>query len=212
MAVQDEAEEKRDAQQIAGTSPSHPMENYTGVYAHPGYGPLTIALRSAESDHGLEMRFNGIAAPLEHWHYDVWNGAETEGDKTFESMKIAFRSNFDGVIDSVVAPFEPTASPIEFKKQPDPRLADPEYLKRFVGGYADPISERTEQVTLSGDKLQLILPGQPVYTLNPQVDGRFSIGDLQGFAVGFDTDDAGNVVSITYYQPNGVFTSERVEE
>lgn len=211
LAVQDEAEERRDEQRVEETSPSHAIGDYTGAYAHPGYGELTIARRDAAED-ALCLTYNGIDAPLAHWHYEVWSGAETEGDKTFENMKFAFRGNFDGVIDAVEAPLEPTASPIVFEKQPDPRLQDPEYLQRFVGAYADPITERTEQITLSGDELQLVLPGQPVYTLKPRVDGRFAIGDLQGFSVGFDEDEDGNVVSITYYQPNGVFKSERVED
>ncbi len=209
LSVQDEAEERRDAQRTTGTAPSHALADYTGVYAHPGYGTLQIA--AASGDNALELRYNGIEAPLEHWHYEVWSGAETDGDKTFERMKVAFRSNFDGTIDSLVAPMEPTASPIQFDKQPDPKLSDPSFLQRFVGAYTDPVSEQTQRVTLSGNQLQLILQGQPVYTLTPRVDGRFNIGELQGFAVGFDTDD-GDVVSITYYQPNGVFTSERVDD
>jgi hypothetical protein len=211
LAAQDEAEERRDAQRIEGTAPTHALADYAGSYAHPGYGELTIARRDA-SDTALRLTYNDIDAPLEHWHYNVWSGAEADDDKTFESTKFAFRTNFDGIIVAVEAPLEPTASPIRFDKQPDPRLEDPEFLERFVGTYADPISERSEQVTLSGNELQLVLPGQPVYTLKPRVDGRFAIGDLQGFTVGFDEDDDGNVVSITYYQPNGVFTSERTED
>ena len=211
LAVQDEAEAKRDAQRVEGTSPSHALDAYTGTYADPGYGELTVT-RGGDGDVALSVAYNGIDAPLEHWHYNVWSGAETDGDSTFEGMKFAFRSNFDGVIDALRVPMEPTASPIVFEKQPDPRLADPDYLQRFVGTYTDPISERTEQVTLSGDTLQLVLPGQPVYPLEPRADGRFNIGDLQGFSVGFEIDEDGQVVAITYYQPNGVFTSERAED
>ncbi len=210
LSVQDEAEERRDGQRTTGTSPSHAMADYTGVYAHPGYGTLEIS--AASGDDALELRYNGIDAPFEHWHYDVWSGAETDGDKTFEDFKIAFRSNFDGVVDSLVAPMELTASPIEFEKQPDPKLSDPGFLQRFVGEYTDSVSEQSQRVALAGNELQLILQGQPVYTLHPRVDGRFNIGELQGFAASFDTDDDGNVVSITYYQPNGVFTSERDED
>ncbi|MEE4297172.1 MAG: serine hydrolase [Wenzhouxiangella sp.] len=211
-AIQDEAEERRDAQRVEGTTPSHALAEYPGLYSHPGYGELTIARADSDSASGLTVTYNGIEAPLQHWHYNVWSGAETVGDKTFENMKFAFRSNFEGVIDSIVVPMEPTASPIEFEKQPDPKLRDPEYLQRFVGVYADSVSEQTERVTLSGNHLQLAIPGQPVYTLEPRVDGRFSIGELQGFAVGFDVDETGDVVSITFYQPNGVFTSERIED
>ncbi|MEE4330564.1 MAG: serine hydrolase, partial [Wenzhouxiangella sp.] len=210
LAAQDEAEQRRDEQRVEGTSPSHAVEDYVGRYFDPGYGELTVAPGNAEN--ALSVTYNGIDAPLRHWHYNVWSGAETEGDKTFENMKFAFRSNFEGAIDSVVVPLELTASPIVFEKQPDPRLSDPEFLARFVGTYADPISERSEEIILAGDELQLVLPGQPVYTLHPRVDGRFNIGELQGFSVGFDTDEDGTIESITYYQPNGVFTSERVED
>ena len=130
----------------------------------------------------------------------------------FAALKFAFRSNFDGVIHTIIAPMEPTVSPIEFEKQPDPKLRDPDFLQRFVGAYSDSVSEQTEWVTLSGNELQLVIPGQPVYTLKPRVDGRFSIGGLQGYAVGFDEDESSQVISITYYQPNGVFTSDRIED
>jgi CubicO group peptidase (beta-lactamase class C family) len=212
LAAQDEAEERRDAQRVAGTSPSHAIDDYLGTYEHPGYGRVLIGSGDDESDRGLVFTFNGIEAPLEHWHYDVWNGAETEGDPTFEEMKFAFQSNFEGVIDTLVVPMELTASPIEFTKQPDPRLGDADYLARFVGRYESSLSETVQRVTLSGNQLQLVLPGQPVYTLIPQVDDRFAIEGLQGFAVGFETDDDGSITGITFYQPNGVFSSERVEE
>jgi len=211
LAAREEAEERRDAERIEDASPSHPAEAYAGTYAHPGYGELTLTWSDAD-DQAMTLRYNGIDAPLEHWHYNVWSGAETEGDTTFEGMKFGFQTSFDGVIDAVKVPMEPTASPIVFEKQPDPRLSDPGFLERFVGTYTDPISQRSEEVTLSGNRLQLVLPGQPVYTLRPRVDGRFNIGDLQGFSVGFESDDDGEIVAVTYYQPNGVFTSERLPD
>ncbi len=212
LAIQDEAEERRDADRRTDTEPSHTLESYAGVYEHPGYGRLVIALAEGRGEHALTMAYNGIEAPLEHWHYDVWNGAETDGDKTFEVMKLLFRSNFDGVIDAVEAPFERSASPVVFEKRPDPRLEDPAFLARFVGEYSDTVTGRSEQVTLAGDQLQLVLVGQPVYTLSPLVSGRFGIGELQGYTLGFTEDESGNITAITYYQPNGVFESKRVEE
>lgn len=209
-AIQDEAEAKRDADRKMKTRPSHPIADYAGSYAHPGYGVLTIS--NGRGKDALAMNFNGIDAPLEHWHYDVWNGAETDGDGTFEERKLLFRTDYAGDINAVEVSLERAAAPIVFNKQPDPRLSDPVYLQRFVGDYTDAETGRPDRVSLSGDQLQLILPGQPVYTLVPAVSGRFDIKGLQGYAVGFALDADGNPLKITYYQPNGVFESARVKE
>lgn len=208
-AEAEEAEKKKDAVRVAGTEPSHAIADYAGDYAHPGYGTLTVATQG-EDAHGLELTYNGITAPLEHWHYDVWNGAETDGDPTFEDQKVLFRSDFDGQISSVVSALELTAEPIVFAKQPDARLSDPEYLERFVGTYRSPTGQEG-RIELSGHHLTVHLPGQPTYTLDPEASGRFAIRGLQGFNVGFEEAD-GKVTKIVFYQPNGVFESERVEE
>ena len=209
-AIAEEAAKKRDAERKTRTSPTHPTADYAGSYRHPGYGTLTI--RERRGKNALTVTFNGIEAPLEHWHYNVWNGAETDGDKTFEQQKLLFRMSFDGDITSVEVPLELAASPIEFDKQPDPQLSDPDYLQRFVGAYTDKASGQTGRLSLAGDRLQLALPGQPVYTLVPMVSGRFAIEGLQGFSVGFSQDKNGRVTRITYYQPNGVFESERQQD
>ncbi|MCB1634302.1 MAG: serine hydrolase [Xanthomonadales bacterium] len=209
-AIQDDAESKRDADRKANTKPSHPITEYAGSYAHPGYGVLTIS--GAPGKAALSMSFNGIDAPLEHWHYDVWKGTETDGDGTFQETKLLFRTDYSGDISAVEVPLERAAAPIVFTKQPDPQLSDPAYLQRFVGDYNDAETGTPDLIALSGNQLQLILPGQPVYTLVPAVSGRFDIKGLQGYAVGFTLDADGQVLKITYYQPNGVFESARVKE
>ena len=204
----EEAEKKKDAVRVAETAPSHPLEDYLGTYEHPGYGTLEIAPRDGEG--ALELTFNGITAPLEHWHYDVWTGAETDGDPTFEDQKFLFRSDYDGQIAAIESPLELRAQPIVFAKRPPARLSDPEYLARFVGVYEAPTGQR-QTIELAADVLTLHVPGQPLYTLVPEVSGRFSIKGLQGFSVGF-AEEGGEVVKIVFYQPNGVFESPRVEE
>ncbi len=207
-AEAEEAEAKQDAVRVAGTEASHPVEDYVGTYEHPGYGVLTISAGSGAGS--LELSFNDITAPLEHWHYDVWNGAETDADQTFEDQKLLFRTDFDGEIAAVVSAFELTAEPIIFTKQPDARLNDPEVLKHYVGTYQS-ASGQQERIELSGAALTLHIPGQPTYTLEPEVSGRFGIRGLQGFSVGFE-EEGGKVVKLVYYQPNGVFESVRVKE
>ncbi|NJL29634.1 MAG: serine hydrolase, partial [Thermoanaerobaculia bacterium] len=193
---------KKDSVRAASTHPSHPLASYVGAYTHPGYGRLEIA--AATGENALEMVYNEIRAPLDHWHYDVWNGAKSAGDPTFEDVKFRFRTSFDGDIDAVEAPFEPTVAPIVFTKVPDARLSDPVFLARFFGVYVGPTGQRAT-IELAGDALTLHLPGQPLYTLVPEVSGRFAIEGLQGFSVGFDGDLGGKAAKIVFYQPNGVF-------
>lgn len=211
-AAAEEAEEKKDALRVADAPPTHAIDEYVGTYEHPGYGVLTIARNGPETEgaRGLTMSINGITAPLEHWHYDVWNGAETDGDKTFEDTKLQFRSDFEGQITEVRSPFELTASPIVFTKRAPARLSDPEYLERFVGTYEGATGQRGK-IELSGGTLTLHLPGQPTYTLVPRVSGRFGLEGLEGFSVGFE-EEGGTITTLIFYQPNGVFESHRVEE
>jgi len=211
--VAEEAESKKEALRVADTTPSHPMADYLGSYEHPGYGVLTITAGDGGEtgeDRALALTFNGITAPLEHWHYDVWNGAETDGDPTFEGTKLLFRTDFEGQITEVEAPFELTASPIVFTKQPDPRLSDPKYLDRLVGTYEGATGQRG-RIERSGDTLTLNLPGQPTFTLVPQVSGRFGLEGLEGFSIDF-VEEKGKITKVVYYQPNGVFEARRVED
>jgi len=207
----EEAATKKEALRVADTSPSHPLADYVGSYEHPGYGLLIIAAGDGNGeDRALTLTFNQITAPLEHWHYDVWNGAETDGDPTFEGTKLLFRSDFEGQITEVEAPFELTASPIVFTKQPDPKLSDPDFLDRLAGTYQGATGQRG-RIERSGDRLTLHLPGQPTYTLVPQVSGRFGLEGLEGFSLGF-VEEGGEITKVLYYQPNGVFEAVRVEE
>jgi len=93
-------ETKKEAARRQGTRPSHPLSEYPGDYEHPGYGPLRI--EAGEGDR-LLVEINGIRAPLEHWHYDVWSGADAgAGDPTYEERKFLFRMDFDGRISAVI--------------------------------------------------------------------------------------------------------------
>lgn len=204
-SMAEEAESKKEGTKVAGTAPSHDLDDYVGTYGHPGYGELRVE----RTDEALRFTYNGITTPLEHWHYNVWSGAPEDGaDPTFSLTQMQFRSNFDGQISEVLAPFELTAAPIVFEKQPDPKLSDPEFLARFTGAYVGATGQRTE-IQISGDRLTLSLPGQPLYVLYPLVSGRFGIEGLQGFSVGFEGDTDGKANRIIYYQPNGVFEAER---
>lgn len=207
LAVQEESKERKEATQIPDTQLSHPLSDYAGEYYHPGYGTLQIAAK----DDALELSYNGIVSPLEHWHYDVWSGAETEGDPTFENQKFLFRGDVDGNIAAVESIFEVRTAAIIFEKRPDMQLFDPEYLKKYVGVYI--AADETEfSVDLAGGVLILTIPGQPAYTLEPGVSGQFVLKEVRVVSIEFVLDDKENVASLLIHQPGVVNEAKRVSE
>ncbi|MDA2931506.1 serine hydrolase [Acidobacteria bacterium AH-259-O06] len=206
LKVEEEGKKRKEATKVPGTQPSHPLSAYTGDYQHPGYGTLKITL----VHDALELTYNGIVSPLEHWHYDVWNGPETDDDPTFENDKFLFRSDVDGNIAAVESTFEPRAAPIVLKKRPDVRLFDPEYLRRFVGMYVT-VDETKLIVDLAGGVLTVTIPGQPTYTLEPEISGRFVLQEARTVSLEFVLEDDEEVTKVLLHQPGSISKAERVE-
>ncbi|NIN10265.1 MAG: DUF3471 domain-containing protein, partial [Gemmatimonadales bacterium] len=75
QAKADEAEEAGDkaSAKVEGTAPSHPLADYAGNYEHPGYGLLSVKLGDSGE---LRASYQDTSAPLEHYHYDVFQVAE----------------------------------------------------------------------------------------------------------------------------------------
>ena len=68
-------------------------------------------------------------------------------------QKFLFRGNEDGLIAEVESRLEPRAEPIVFRKKPDSRLFDAEYLSRFVGKYETETGTEFN-IELSGNRRQ----------------------------------------------------------
>ena len=78
-----EAKTKKETVRRPGTTPAHPLEEYAGDYEHPGYGIVKIELRDGK----LIFIYNGIEAPLEHWHFEVFNASKNPKDPAFEDQE-----------------------------------------------------------------------------------------------------------------------------
>ncbi len=193
-----EAEQKKNATRRNGTKPSHPIADYAGQYEHPGYGVLTIDKVAGDK---LQSAYNRIVTPLEHWHFDVFNGQKNEKDPTFEDMKYNFRTDVAGNIFAVEASFEPRVEPIVFRKKADARLSDPKVLEQFTGDYA--LGPSTVTLSLRGSRLVMTVANQPPYELIPDIDGWFNLEGLSGFRARLN----GKTIEIS--QPNGLFTATR---
>lgn len=177
-----------------GTSPTHDLAEYAGLYEHPAYGALEITL----ADEGLVARYHVADIPLEHWHYNQFRGT-----LPFISFNPPFTFQIDetGDITSVRVRLEVTADPITFTRRPAIELRDEAYLEQFIGEYEVP--GMTLDVTLKDGNLILTVPGQPPYTLEPVREGRFNFRDHDGFGVVFSMDDDGDVIGAVLIQPYG---------
>ena len=199
-----EGEKKKAASRIAGTQPSHKLADFAGDYEHPGYGVMKIVLNADK----LEATFNSIVTPLEHWHYDTFNGGKAK-DQTFENMKYTFQTDVNGFVASVSAPFEPSVKEIVFAKKPDARLFDPAYLARFSGEYN--LLGQTISVSVKGNVLVANVPGQPQFDLVPGLSGDFAIKQAQVITMHFLMNEQGQVSGLEVRQPGTVLTAKRKE-
>lgn len=202
--VAEEAAKKKKTRRRLGTHPAHKLEEYAGVYHHPGYGDLKVYVE----DDRLFFTYNGITTPLEHWHYETFNALKAD-DPTFVDMKLNFRTNVNGLVAAVEVPFEPTLEPLIFDKKPDERYYDPSYLQKFEGRYQ--LINQEVVVTLRGKILMVKLPGQPEYELVPDLGGEFYLKQVKVISVRFKENEKGEVISLEFIQPNGIFEAKRLK-
>jgi hypothetical protein len=106
-------------------------------------------------------------------------------------------------------PFEAAIKEIVFTKKPDARLYEAAYLKRFAGTYTLPGAPLT--ISLKGNALSVMIPGQPLYDLVPSLSGDFTLKQVQVVSLHFIADDKGNVTAAEIRQPGAVVTAKRQE-
>ena len=203
-----EGETKKATFRKTGTAPAHPLAEYAGEYEHPGYGVLKVAVAGAR----LEMSYNGITTPMEHWHYEVWSGLKKEGakaDNTFENFRIQLLTDFDGEVSGVAAPMEPRVKDVVFTRRPDAQLSNPAFLAPLSGTYE--LGPQKAVFTLQGSALVLEIDGRRQPDLLPYRNNRFTLKGASGYSIRFTLDAKGRATEVTFIQPDGVFTAKRRE-
>jgi CubicO group peptidase (beta-lactamase class C family) len=201
--AQRKAKEEKASQQKQGTQPSHPLTDYAGEYEHPGYGTVKIELDSGK----LKLSFNTFSAPLEHFHYDIFQTPELERNPLSE-MKITFANNLQGHVETVSVPLESNVDPIVFHRRAGAEMRQRTFLEPFAGEYE--LGAVIVTVALRGeDTLTLTVPGQPTYVLEPVRGTTFNLKGLKGFSVEFKKDATGKVTEVVFYQPQGTAVAKR---
>ena len=211
LELQAESRAREEIARVEGTSASRQPEGFIGRYEHPGYGLVEIAPAptGGPEEAVLSVSFHGISAPLEHWHYDVFNALENPEDDVLEGAKIAFETDLQGLVTGLTAPVEPAVEPILFTRLPPERMSDPAYLDRLTGRYA--LADQRITVSRRGTILTVHLAGQPSYRLEPEGEDQFKLQGLEGFHVRFTVPEEGPAAEAVFLQPNGNFPAKRVE-
>jgi CubicO group peptidase (beta-lactamase class C family) len=116
--VEDTRQRVMSVSRVEGTSPSHSLSDYSGVYRHPGYGEIEIRRQGGE----LCLRRHNLVLPLQHWHYDAWVAQDNDifpidYRHAFERTgRMWFETGLDGDITAVVIHLEIAVAPIRFAR------------------------------------------------------------------------------------------------
>jgi CubicO group peptidase (beta-lactamase class C family) len=114
----------------SGTKPSHALEEYAGRYSEAGYGPLDVKYENGK----LHLTYHGFTAPLEHWHYDVFQTPQ-ERTSELDALRVKFETDLEGEVAGITVPMESNVPATFFARQPPPEMTDRAFLQRFVGTY-----------------------------------------------------------------------------
>ena len=207
-AVEADAKKNSGSMKKQGTKPSHPLKDYEGLYNNPGYG--TIDVFSAGDS--LFARVSQKIFWLRHYHYDVFEPLEKDPREGIDTsaggqLKIQFNMDINGDINSASAAFEPTLKAIEFMRKEKEVALTKEALEKYTGEYE--LSGVTSKVYVKNNTLYLYVAGQPDYELVSTGNDKFVIKTLTGYSLQFQKDDKGNVIAVSFLQPNGIFKATR---
>ena len=205
LARHRELEEKgfagEDAAKAAGvsdrkpnTKPGHALAEYAGDYEHPGYGRLKVGLANDR----LSLAYNKFSAPLDHWHYDVF---QTPADRLnpLELTRVQFHTDLSGEVASVTIPLEPNVEPISFARQPPAEMLERKFLEPLTGEYES--AGVPVKIVLREDNVLQYTVLSTVRDLVPVRGTFFRFKDLAGAGVEFLRNPEGQADRMAIYHP-----------
>lgn len=207
-----EAEKTISSNKKPGTKPSHSQKDYAGLYNHPGYGTFEITNRN---DSLIMLTQNGDAW-LRHYHYDVFEALtidKEEGIDTTEqvNLKIQFQMTTVGDISTVTIPLQPGLKDIEFTRTAKAKEIEKDELKKYTGEF-ELSPGMIAKFYIKGEKtLCAFIEGQPEYELSATDKNKFDLKILKGYSVLFEENEKGEVIAVSFIQPNGTYKAKKVK-
>ena len=199
----EKAQKEADKDRQLNTKPTHPLDDYAGEYAHPGYGTVSVV----KDGDGLKALYNGRDFALSHYHYDVFDlkdPREPEGGAT----KVTFGLDIKGNVMTAAVQLEPTVKEIVFTRLPDKKMSERSFLEKFCGQYE--LQGQLFTVQIKGENtLVVVVPGQPEMELVPYKGTEFTIKGTPNAAVEFVLDASGVAVEARLKQAGAVLSAPK---
>lgn len=210
LKTQEETKDDKELSNVKNTRPSHTRLDYTGSYAHEGYGKFEVVVKNDS----LFSALNGKTQYLSHFHYDTFefidvNDGKVDTTGIGNSIKITFSTNTVGDIDYGRVAAEALVDPIPFKRTPNTIDIDAETLEQYVGKY-DLMGTEIKAYIKDENVLYVFVPRQPEYALIPTAKHKFNFKALEGFKVEFIVAEDGSIKEVKFIQPNGTFIGKRI--
>ena len=194
-----EARARAGGERVSGTRPSHPLSDYTGEFAHPAYGVVTI---SSPKENELSFAFHKIRLPLGHFHYDRFDTPDDEQDGKWS---VSFATSPQGEVDKAILSLD--EAEVAFVRQVPDELKAAATLQQYVGSYLTPTGGRFE-VAMKEGALGLVFPGQPFQALVPWKPHRFRVKEFSDVLFEFEVEGAA-VRALRQVDPSGEYRFPR---
>ncbi len=191
-----------------GTSPTHLLKDYAGVYTSAAKESFEIVV----NNDSLRMIVPSEKLYLRHYHYNVFNIWDKEtiaanDSSSLEGLKIVFQIDEKGDISSASLPLEGT-KPVVFNRAEKAMPITKDSLQKYVGEYS--LGGAVIKVYIKGENtLYVFVPNQPEYELASTGPHKFKLIALTGYNVEFKSDDKGAISELVFLQPNGNFSAKK---
>lgn len=195
--IRKEARQKASVGRIAGTKPSHPLDDYLGEYEHPAYGIIKITKKGED----MQFALNKIQLPLSHFHYDRF---DTPDDQRLGLFSLNFTTNPQGDIGGLTVSVD--ESEAVFKRRADASLSDPATLESYTGNYE--IAGSVLTVALKNDALTVSFPGAPATHLIPYKSRLFKSKEFSDMTIEFVMEN-GKATAMKQKDPSGEYLMKR---
>lgn len=205
-----ESEKSKTSNQKTGTHLSHELKDYVGLFSNPGYGTMETYLKKDS----LFIHVPNGETWLRHYHYDVFEPFDVDkttgidtADKT--DLRIQFHTSPAGDINMVSMPLQPGLDAIEFERTSKPKEVTADELKKYEGTYEFAPGQNAKFYIKGEKTLYAFIEGQPEYELVAVDKNKFDLKVLKGYSVQFEENDNGEIVSVSFVQPNGTFKATK---
>lgn len=185
--------------QIAGTRPSHGIDDYVGEFEHPAYGVLTISKKDAS----LAFDFHKIRLPLRHFHYDRFDTPDDEQDGKWS---VNFLTNSQGEVDRVEMSLDEAA--VTLARRVPTALSSVVTLRQYLGTYETPNGGKFNVVLRPDNTLAIQYADGTFQNLLPWQPHRFRVKAFPDVAYEFAVVN-GRATELKQSVPSGEYTFVR---